>query len=106
MLLPMRISAEVTIVAGLNQTEISSNGTFLMMRNVSQVLECGLDGVDEHNYLVQWTLPLMSDAEQPPGVTVNGATLEFSSPTQDQEGLYTCSIAGIKATVYIMVTSM
>lgn len=99
-------SAGVTIVAGLNQTDVSSNGTFWLMKNTSEVLECGLDGVDEHNYPVQWTLPPVSKAEQPSGVTVNGTTLEFNAPTQEQEGLYTCSIAGFKATVYIMVTSM
>lgn len=76
-----------------------------MIRNSHHVLECALDGVDEHNYPVEWTVPTKPNGEPRPGVMVNGATLEFSRSFQEQEGTYTCNITGITATVTIEVTS-
>ena len=82
-----------------------NNRTVYMIRNSRNVLECGLDGVDEHSYPVQWTVPKKPNGEQRPGVVVNGANLEFSRSFQEQEGTYTCNITGITATVSIVVMS-
>ena len=101
------LSAEVSIVhvSGSERVDVSANGTFFMTRNSYHVLECVLEGVEEHSYPVEWTVPTKPNGEPRPGVEVCGATLKFTRSLDEQEGTYTCNITGITATVSIVVTS-
>ena len=89
------------------QSDGTAVSTLQVIENTaSHVLTCDLEGLEQHGYTVEWTLPLKPNGEEPPGVTVNGKTLQFSQFLKEQNGRYTCTIAGISTSMTLNVQGM
>ena len=86
----------------------SENGTFhfVMVQNTeNQQLTCGLEGLEQHRYTVNWTLPKKPNGEVPPGISQSSNSLHFNSALPEVQGTYNCAIAGINVSIIVEVTS-
>ena len=86
------------------------NDTFyfsIVEGTANSTLRCGLDGIGELKYSVNWMLPNCKlSGELPPGVTSNGNTLTFFRAVPEQSGQYICTTAGKNTTVVVEVVSL